>query len=88
MVILWWKLSRDESYLVMKVMLVKEVMTGDVSPVAMFQPILMSALRRWQYYQTIDFYFLYSKLDRSQSLFYFVPHVKLARNCCFRLSYG
>ena len=26
----------DESYLVMKVMIVKEVMTGDVSPVAMF----------------------------------------------------
>ena len=33
---LWWNLSRDESYLVMKVMIVKEVMTGDVSPVAMF----------------------------------------------------
>ena len=29
-------LSKDESYLVMKVMVVKEVMTGDVSPVAMF----------------------------------------------------
>ena len=29
-------LSRDESNLVMKVMIVKEVMTGDVSPVAMF----------------------------------------------------
>ena len=40
MVILWWKLSCDEIYLemklVMKVMIVKEVMTGDVSPVAMF----------------------------------------------------
>ena len=33
-VILWWKLSTDESYLVMKVMIVKEVMTGDVSPLA------------------------------------------------------
>ena len=29
-------LSKDESYLVMKVMIVKEVMTGDVSPVVMF----------------------------------------------------
>ena len=29
-------LSRDESNLVMKVMIVKELMTGDVSPVAMF----------------------------------------------------
>ena len=28
--------SRDESNLVMKVMIVKELMTGDVSPVAMF----------------------------------------------------
>ena len=36
MVILWWNLSKDESYLVMKVMIVNEVMTGDVSPVAMF----------------------------------------------------
>ena len=35
-VILWWNLSRDESNLVMKVMIVKELMTGDVSPVAMF----------------------------------------------------
>ena len=35
-VILWWNLSKYESYLVMKVMIVKEVMTGDVSPVAMF----------------------------------------------------
>ena len=34
--ILWWNFSRDESYLAMKVMIVKEVMTGDVSPVAMF----------------------------------------------------
>ena len=40
----WWRwrwiswswLSCDESYLVMKVMIVKEVITGDVSPVAMF----------------------------------------------------
>ena len=32
-VILWWNLSKDESYLVMKVIIVKE---GDVSPVAMF----------------------------------------------------
>ena len=31
-------LSRDESNLVMKVMIVKEVMKGDVSPVAMFFP--------------------------------------------------
>ena len=38
-VILWWNLSRDESNLVMKVMIVKELMTGDVSPVAMF-PLL------------------------------------------------
>ena len=29
-------MSRDESNLVMKVMIVKEVMTGDISPVAMF----------------------------------------------------
>ena len=29
-------LSRGESYLVMKVIIVKEVMTCDVSPVAMF----------------------------------------------------
>jgi len=29
-------LSRDESNLVMKVTIVKELMTGDVSPVAMF----------------------------------------------------
>ena len=36
-VILWWNLSRDESNLVMKVMIVKELMTGDVSPVAMFR---------------------------------------------------
>ena len=35
-VILWWNLSRDESNIVMKVMIVKELMTGDVSPVAMF----------------------------------------------------
>ena len=28
--------DEDESYLVMKVMIVKEVMKGDVSPVAMF----------------------------------------------------
>ena len=35
-VILWWNLSRDESNLVMKVLIVKELMTGDVSPVAMF----------------------------------------------------
>ena len=28
--------SRDESNLVMKVMIVKDVMTGDVSPVAIF----------------------------------------------------
>ena len=35
-VIPWWNLSRDESNLVMKVMIVKELMTGDVSPVAMF----------------------------------------------------
>ena len=37
--ILWWKLTCDESYLVMKVMIVKEVMTGDVSPVAMFKAV-------------------------------------------------
>ena len=30
------KKSSDESYLVMKVIIVKEVMTCDVSPVAMF----------------------------------------------------
>ena len=36
MVILWWNLSRDESNLVMKVMIVKELMTGDVLPLAMF----------------------------------------------------
>ena len=47
MVILWWKLSSHESYLVTKVIkrlilsmmigiIVKEVMTCDVSPVAMF----------------------------------------------------
>ena len=28
--------DNDDGYLVMKVMIVKEVMTGDVSPVAMF----------------------------------------------------
>jgi len=33
---LWWNLSKDESFLVMNVMIVKEVMTGDVLPVAMF----------------------------------------------------
>ena len=36
LVILWWKLSSHESYLMMKVVIVKEVMTCDVSPVAMF----------------------------------------------------
>ena len=44
-VILWWNLSRDESYLVMKAMIVKEVMTGDVSPVAMFNhKVMMSCV--------------------------------------------
>ena len=41
-VILWWNLSRDESNLVMKVMIVKELMTGDVSPVAMFWEKMLS----------------------------------------------
>ena len=36
MIILWWNLSKDESYLVMKVTIFKEMMKGDVSPVAMF----------------------------------------------------
>ena len=40
-VILWWNLSRDESNLVMKVMIVKELMTGDVSPVAMFEKVMV-----------------------------------------------
>ena len=31
-------LSTDESYLVMKVMIVEELMTGDILPVAMFLP--------------------------------------------------
>ena len=35
-VILWWKSSSDEIYLVMKVEIVKEVMACDVSPVAIF----------------------------------------------------
>ena len=38
-VVYWWKLSSDESYLVMKVKIVEEVkgvMACDVSPVAMF----------------------------------------------------
>ena len=35
-VILWWKLSSHESYLVMKVIMVKEVMACDISPVVMF----------------------------------------------------
>ena len=41
MTVMKMKLSRDESYLVMKVIIVKEVMTCDVSPVAMFDNILM-----------------------------------------------
>ena len=40
--ILWWNLSKDESYLVMKVMIVREVMTGDVSPVEMFYKFVTS----------------------------------------------
>ena len=36
LIILRWKLSNHESYLVMKVRIVKEVMTRDVSHVAMF----------------------------------------------------
>ena len=39
-------LSRDENNLVMKVMIVKELMTGDVSPVAMFS-ILVRAANMW-----------------------------------------
>ena len=35
-VILWWNFSRDESNPVMKVMIVNELMTGDISPVATF----------------------------------------------------
>ena len=35
MVILWWKLSSHESYQAMKVIIVREVMTCNVSPVAM-----------------------------------------------------
>ena len=36
MKVILWNMSRDENNLVMKVMIVKELMTGDVSPVAMF----------------------------------------------------
>ena len=42
-------MSRDESNLVIKVMIVKELMTGDVSPVAMFKSLssLMVAMLRY-----------------------------------------
>ena len=43
LVILWCKLSSHESYLLMKVMIVKEVMTCDVSPVAMFSSTVVVA---------------------------------------------
>ena len=35
-VILWWNFSRNESNPMMKVMIVNELMTGDISPVATF----------------------------------------------------
>ena len=51
----WWRwrwiswswLSCDESYLVMKVMIVKEVITGDVSPVALFFPLGSLFHKEW-----------------------------------------
>ena len=49
-----WKLSSDESYfvmkviyLVMKVKIVKEVMSCDVSPVVMFAPKLCESILQW-----------------------------------------
>ena len=45
MFILWWKLSSDENYLVMKVIIVKDVLTCDIWPVAMFERKIPQQLR-------------------------------------------
>ena len=39
-VVYWWKLSSDGSCLLMKVIIVKEVISCDVSPVAMFYKVM------------------------------------------------
>ena len=43
-VILWWNFSRNEINPMMKVMIVNELMTGDISPVAMFVHVGVKSL--------------------------------------------